>query len=70
LHELPAERAKFLRFARSLFVISQYTTLPVAFSANDADARNNDPLFEALSDAKLHGTNASRSSIKRFELPS
>jgi hypothetical protein len=31
-----------LRFARSASVVSQYTTLPVAFSANDAGARNND----------------------------
>ena len=41
--KLPTERANSLRFAHSVSVVSQNTILPVAFSANDADARNNHP---------------------------
>jgi len=37
LPELATEVANFLRFARSVSVVSQNATLPVAFSTNDAD---------------------------------
>jgi hypothetical protein len=38
---MSTERANFSRFARSVSVVSQNATLPVAFSANDgADNRN------------------------------
>jgi hypothetical protein len=69
LHELSTERANSLRFARSVSVVSQYTTLPVAFSADAAAAAKAIRCSSSCEIIKIVRPKANRSSLDTFGRP-
>ena len=66
MRELATERANSARIARSVSVVSQNATLPVAFSAKEgADDCNSGPLFELTTQQQWRARRARGLTMRR-----